>query len=601
MKRIKNSILFLGLALLLVGCAEENLDVHTSSYQPEPKPIITTSLYGLVVDENDVPVKNAEIALKSGAIESSIHTDDFGNFVFENIQNKGRSAYLTISAPGKFDAFRRYGVLPNQYNYTVVKMNEKGIAGRVEARDGGTITNDNGAKVKLPAGGVIDHEGNQFNGTVHVAMSWINPEANDLTERMVGDLSGIDLEGQNRALITYGMLQVELMDDSGNVLNLSAQHEAELSFPVPLSMRDQAPSQIPLWIYEEEIGTWQEVGSASLENGFYVGNVPHFSSFNVDMKVDPIEIKGQVKIDFGNGDIAEQYSCAYMEIYASSERINRVGGYLSDDGSFQFINFPKDEVFTLKILDACGEVMFEQEYGPYTENTDLGCIVLDPSPTLIRISGNALGCHGTVIEQGVFYLDFGDRRISFPIEEDGRISFATDVCSYSEAEYYVFDADQLIQSDRVSINLNSGTIDIGEVILCEDIEEYIEFGISDGLSTVLSPDVEYHQNLDSAFAMIEFKDGPYPHHQLLRLYLKTEDIPTTAATNITLESRAFLFSNNSKYNYYRNDGITIEFQEFDPSPGGKMIGSFSGLVFKIADGEEREELDIEGSFDFTVN
>jgi len=63
---------------------------------------------------------------------------------------------------------------------------------------------------------------------------------------MVGDLSAIDMEGNPRSLATYGMLQIELLDASGNELNIAPGNTATLQFPVPTELRASAPHYSPM-------------------------------------------------------------------------------------------------------------------------------------------------------------------------------------------------------------------------------------------------------------------------------------------------------------------------------------------------------------------
>ncbi|HKK89450.1 MAG TPA: carboxypeptidase-like regulatory domain-containing protein, partial [Saprospiraceae bacterium] len=233
MKHLKNFILILtGALLLLSSCVQDDVEVNESTIFPGSQALVQTTLFGTVIDENDEPIQNAQIFYRSGRSAQTVNTDEFGNFLLENITNKGTSAFLQIEYAGKFDAFRRFGVLEGRYNRTVIKMQNKTIKGQVSASSGGRVSDANGAYVDLPANGIVDARGQSYSGTVDVAMAWIDPTSEDLPEMMVGDLSGIDLEGNQSALTTYGMLQVELLDPSGNELNLAEGQTAELGFPV---------------------------------------------------------------------------------------------------------------------------------------------------------------------------------------------------------------------------------------------------------------------------------------------------------------------------------------------------------------------------------
>ena len=343
--------------LITTACVKEDLTTEVTTIHSEPQQLVSTTLYGRVIDESDQPIVNATVAYKSGAQQVTLTTDEDGYFLLRDVLNKGKSAYLTVQHTGKFEAFRRFSVLPDKFNYTEIKMNDKTIVGQVTAANGGTLNHESGAQITLPANGIIDESGTAYNGNVEVAMAWIDPSAEDLSQRMVGDLSGIDAEGQVRSLGTFGMLQVELLDAGGNELNLADGAESTLVFPVPPSLQGNAPDVIPLWSYDEERGTWIQEGEAALTGGEYVGVVSHFSSWNVDCLTDPIEISGQVLWTLSDGGTS---SPSYLSLYVCGDKFGQKGGWLSNDGEFLFYNFPKDEVFELKIYDSCSDLLLSR-------------------------------------------------------------------------------------------------------------------------------------------------------------------------------------------------------------------------------------------------
>ena len=87
-------------------------------------------------------------------------------------------------------------------------------------------------------------------------------------------LFGLNEDGNERGLKTYGMTVVELEDPSGNPLQLAAGSPVEMTTDIPASLQGDAPATIPLWYFDEEMGIWMEEGSAELVNGdTYIGKV----------------------------------------------------------------------------------------------------------------------------------------------------------------------------------------------------------------------------------------------------------------------------------------------------------------------------------------
>lgn len=143
----------------------------------------------------------------------------------------------------------------------------------------------NGMKVDLPAG-YVDANGNAYTGTNVTAKSaYLDPDLNEFANYMPGDLTAIRSDQSEAALISYGMISVELTGDNGEKLQPGSP--ATLTFPVPTNAKligGQLPATMPLWSFNEETGLWEEEGVATLngDGTAYVGTVNHFSWHNLD-------------------------------------------------------------------------------------------------------------------------------------------------------------------------------------------------------------------------------------------------------------------------------------------------------------------------------
>lgn len=505
--------------VLMSGCVDEGLQISESEIRPEPQEIISTSVHGKVLDKSGNPMSSASVTMKSVVGDLTTRTDEFGNFEFPRYPNIGESAFLRVEAPGYFDGFRRVSVLKDNFNYTQIRLFEREIVGTFSASTGGTVSTPDGLQVTLPAEGIMRQNGTAYTGNVQVAAAWVDPSSEDIPDLMIGDLSGRGLDGEIVTLFTYGMANIELLDDAGNELQVRDGVMAELSYPVPDARLASAPQTIPLWSYDEEQGTWIEESFARLEGNRYVGDVAHFSSWNVDVKTDPISISGCVMQQQG----ARQIS-ARAQIFICSEQIGTKGGWLCPDGKFLFYNFPKDEIFTLKIKDECNGTVYEQEYGPFSEDTDLGDIDISLSDDInvLTITGQGLLCDGTFATNGyarltseggaVYFADFGD---------DGQFLFEIVYCDVVPTfTLEVFEFDNFQMSEAVEV-IPSGpeNINVGAIDLCEDLEEFFHIDFpnyysytwfdprytpNDFITAVLPDTIDFHQ------LMMSFDDEDLP-------------------------------------------------------------------------------------------
>lgn len=140
-----------------------------------------------------------------------------------------------------------------------------------------------GAQIILPAGSLIDANGNKATGTVRVAIASLNPTRRALP----GDQRAIDSAGQESELLSYGAVYAEFRDAGGRLLNLAPGATAEVQIPVPAAQLSTAKPAIDFWSYDESSGKWRYESKAVLKNTVtgpaYVGKTTHFSVLNMDV------------------------------------------------------------------------------------------------------------------------------------------------------------------------------------------------------------------------------------------------------------------------------------------------------------------------------
>ena len=91
------------------------------------------------------------------------------------------------------------------------------------------------------------------------------------------------------AMETYGMLSVNLFSPAGEQLNINPDFPATLTFPVDVSTPN-APTEIPLWYFDEAVGYWKEQGIATKVGNQYIAEVTHFTWWNCDLPLDYVTV-----------------------------------------------------------------------------------------------------------------------------------------------------------------------------------------------------------------------------------------------------------------------------------------------------------------------
>ena len=266
---------------VIVSCNKEqiikNLDPQSNGSLAGNE--VVASIGGKVVLETGEPAANVQLRIGD---YTSI-TDNEGNFYFENITAPEKNAHLIAKLDGHFVGHRTLMLTQGVAEYTIIRLMKKELCGSFDASKGGEINAMNGGKISFASGSIMNATTNvQYDGTVHVYAKWIDPSGAFLSEFMPGCLRGISVGNTEELLETYGMMAVELYDESNNLLQILDGKTAELKFPIPESMMVTAPSAIPMWYLDESIGLWKEQGSLVKKGNEYIEQATHLSFWNCD-------------------------------------------------------------------------------------------------------------------------------------------------------------------------------------------------------------------------------------------------------------------------------------------------------------------------------
>lgn len=468
-----------------------------SNFQPTQKPV-TGDIFGFVVDENNQPLVGASVSL--GTDQTT--TDDFGHFTFSNVAMNGRGTLVKVSQSGYFTGSRRFFPVQGQESRVKIELIRKTMSGSFNTDNGGTIDLNGGASVSFSPSGIIDANGDPYTGTVQVASQWLDPTDPRTFDQMPGNLQGVNNENEEVALLTYGMMVVELEDSNNEPLNLDSASTATITMPIPAELLAGAPAEIPLWSYNEEFGIWVQEGTATLQNGNYVGEVGHFSFWNCDA---PFEL---VEVDFRLVDENQQPLDNYkVQVVRANAKARAGYGYSDRNGVVSGL-LPANETLELNVFDQCDNIVYSEIIGPFSQNTSLGDITITGSVinnTIIR--GSLVGCEGTNITNAVVLVEF-DGQTVYHYTDGPDFEIAVTTCSSTnEVKVTGVDLDNLIQSESFIVNPNAET-DLGVIIVCgEELENFIRLTVDN--ETVIYPNATIFTNdstgigTDSTFTFIQ--------------------------------------------------------------------------------------------------
>ena len=257
----------------------------------EPKPAVTTTVLGVVIDENGQPVADAGVMVHG----ETTTTGPDGTFLFSDIQVPGNRCVVHSTKEGYFSGIR--ALTPNEHGQTETRIVLMGspVTHTFEASTGSNAALADGSEVRIPANGLVDDSGSAYSGPVTMSVRYLDPTAGNFGVLVPGgDMLARREDESTSMLYSYGILRVQMTDLSGENLQLAPGSTSTIVMNIPAEQLSTAPATIPLWYFDEERGVWQEEGSATREGNKYVGTVTHFTDWNCDDPTEGATIIGRI-------------------------------------------------------------------------------------------------------------------------------------------------------------------------------------------------------------------------------------------------------------------------------------------------------------------
>jgi hypothetical protein len=379
------------IALILVALGSSGCRTFVDSGVEAKETSITTTLVGKITDRNGTALQ--AVTVTSG--NATAATDQNGIFVLSNVVTASSHAFVIVKKPGYFDGAAATRPVMNGVTYLRVAMVPERSIGSIDATTGGSVGLADGTTIRLPAGGIVTQAGTPYSGAVQVFAEHLDPSQPGFAMEFPGDLSARKSDGSETILRTFGVVLAELRGTSGEVLEPASSADVELAVPIPQTLLADATASIPLWYFDERLGTWQEEGQATKQGDVFVGNVKHFTAWNCDYSGPWGTIHGRIVC--GNGAPVAQAVVSIGSLSAGGLPI------VITDNQGEFTarvpaNWPK---FELQVLASENEGQYYMNQPlkrtiPADVTTELGDIMLD-SPCPSYIAGAITDCDGAPV------------------------------------------------------------------------------------------------------------------------------------------------------------------------------------------------------------
>ncbi|MFY0253095.1 hypothetical protein ACDQ55_03990 [Chitinophaga sp. 30R24] len=371
---------------------------------PVPPKEVSSSIQGIILDENNLPLAGAQVAYGNTTVPSAAD----GSFHINNVMVKEAAAVVAVQKSGYFNGYRTFRISnTGKLQYAQIQLLPKKVAGVFDAATGGNITASN-AQFSFQPQQVMGADNKPYNGKVSLIYAPINPEASNFNAIIPGDLRGVSNRNTLVGLKSYGMMALEVQGENGEQLHLDTNKLVTFKMTIPASLRNSAPANIPLWHFDEASGLWKEEGSAQKIGDGYVGTVKHFSFWNCDVYFPLINFKVTLQDDNGN-------ALANMLVLMKRNDGSITSGYTNQDGLVSG-DIPQGETLTLQIMDQCNNIAYNRNVGPYTNDTNLGTLQVNiPGTSKIQFSGAVTSCNGSPLQNGIVNISLSGIVYSTPV------------------------------------------------------------------------------------------------------------------------------------------------------------------------------------------
>ncbi len=568
--------------LALSACRKDRDDVNITEIPYEPPivnwtpttALVNSSLTGFVADEAGNPVTDANV--KVGNLTTT--TDDYGHFFLTDVPLNAKGTVVLVQKPGYFNGSRRFLAVENENNRIKVEMLTKSFDYNFNAAAGGTVQTTDGASIVFSPNSIKKENGTIYTGEVKVAARWLDPSDIRTFDQMPGNLQGIDRTAQEVALGTYGMIAVELESDAGESLNISEGNTATLSMPVPASLQNNAPAEIPLWSYNEEHGVWvEEEFAATLVNGAYVGEVSHFSFWNCDYPFPLIEF--MAKLVSSNGNPLPNYRVVITVANGTGAGAGAGTGYTLPHGVITGL-IPANMDLVMEVYGTCNELLYSQNIGPFADDTDLGTITINAS-TLNQntVTGELVDCNGVTIANGLVTLEF-DNQVIYEYVNGSPFSITFSTCTNSsDVSLRGVDIDAALQSDPVVFS-PAGTYDAGQVSVCDvQLQNYITITVDDGndiVTAIYTPSYAYPDSTNAGGTGTAFSHFSNNPNGSPNIYFNIDGSTTGDFSNNNFLE--IFYDPNNEWDLGQGQSFSSFIVTEYGNVGEPIIGTFSGTL-----------------------
>ncbi|MFT5801981.1 MAG: hypothetical protein ACI956_001791 [Nonlabens sp.] len=463
---------FLLLLLLISSCRKdsESLIPSDSPFDPEIEIVddfdpvsipVTASVLGKVLNKNGYPIADALVTLG----EEIISTNEQGVFLFKSVAMNAAGTFVKAQKElSHFEGGSRFFPKENSENYVTIRLLPKLEHSRFNVAEGTTINVEGGTQLAIEPNSLLRQNGNLYTGEVSVYPQLLAPNEKHFLEFMPGNLQGINRQSKEVALMTYGLLAIELRSSNGEILKLDRETPAKLSYAVIDEQLALAPAELPFWSFNTVYGLWQDRGDAFLVGDKYVSEITNLSFCHLAEAAPMINIQGRLQTEEG---LPMPNLLVQTNDYSTLEGAY---AYTDNDGFFS-TNIPADKITDIILsVNGVGCINWPLESAQYLEDESLNNIIITEgaSTQIATLVGTLVDCTDNAINEFFIDVNEGENAYCYYQLDGNELGIALPVCMANTTfSVAVRDLVNFHESGAMIYDLDA---DLGLLELCGDGE-----------------------------------------------------------------------------------------------------------------------------------
>ena len=114
--------------------------------------------------------------------------------------------------------------------------------------------------LSLPPQSLMTEDGEIYNGTASVEVSFTDPRNETQVQEADGDFTTVNADGEQQLLETFGVFKINFMDSNGKPLQSNAPVDVNLDLD-EYDITEKEAEEIKLWYMDEKTGRWRLMDS----------------------------------------------------------------------------------------------------------------------------------------------------------------------------------------------------------------------------------------------------------------------------------------------------------------------------------------------------